>query len=189
MAQQVKNLPAMQETQETWIQSLAWEDPLEKGMATHSSIFAWKIPWTEEPGGLQSMGLQTVGHSDQITNKKRYIKPQLLWQEWKWEIKTRLWEIKREGLLKPREHCCCSVTQSHRTLATPWTAARQTSLSFIISRNLIMRDHERRIAKTWWGRRVQNSWSRQAWVEGSSGPAERALPSVLSSLDNLEQTS
>ena len=54
----VKSLPAMQET---WVQSLGREDPLEKGSATHSSIFAWKIPWAEEPGGLQSMGLQTVG--------------------------------------------------------------------------------------------------------------------------------
>ena len=54
-----KNLPA---TQETHIQSLCWENPLEKGMETHSSILAWRIPWTEEPGGLQSMGLQRVGH-------------------------------------------------------------------------------------------------------------------------------
>ena len=54
-----KNLPA---TQETHIQSLRWENPLEKGMATHSSILAWIIPWTEQPGGLQSMGLQRVGH-------------------------------------------------------------------------------------------------------------------------------
>ena len=59
MVQLVKNLPAMQETQ---VQSLGWEDPLEKGMATHSSILAWRIPWTEEPGGLQSMGSQRVGH-------------------------------------------------------------------------------------------------------------------------------
>ena len=49
----VKNLPAMQET---WIQSLGWEDPLGKGMTTYSSILAWRIPWTEEPGGLQSWG-------------------------------------------------------------------------------------------------------------------------------------
>ena len=56
----VKTLPAMQET---WVQSLAWEDPLEKGMATHSSILAWEIPWKEEPGGLPSMGLQRVGHN------------------------------------------------------------------------------------------------------------------------------
>ena len=59
MAQLVKNLPAMQETQ---VQSLGWEDPLEKGMATHSSILAWRVPWTEEPGGLQSIGSQGVGH-------------------------------------------------------------------------------------------------------------------------------
>ena len=55
----VKNVPAMQETQ---VRSLGQEDPLEKNMATHSSILAWKIPWTEEPGGLQSMGSQRVGH-------------------------------------------------------------------------------------------------------------------------------
>ena len=48
--------------QETWVRSLAWEDPLEEGMATHSSILAWRIPWTGEPDGLQSMGLQSVGH-------------------------------------------------------------------------------------------------------------------------------
>ena len=59
VAQMVKNLPAMQETQ---VQSLGWEDPLEKEMAIHSSTLAWKIPWTEEPGRLQSMGLQRVGH-------------------------------------------------------------------------------------------------------------------------------
>ena len=59
MAQEVKNLPAVQETQ---VQSLGREDPLEKEMATHSSILAWRIPWTEEPGGLYSMGSQRVGH-------------------------------------------------------------------------------------------------------------------------------
>ena len=64
VAQRVKNLPAMQET---WVQSLGWEDPLQKEMATHSSILAWEIPWTEEPGRLQSLGLQRVGH-DWVTN-------------------------------------------------------------------------------------------------------------------------
>ena len=52
MAQFVKNPPAMGEMQETWVQFLDWEDPLEEGMATHSSILAWRIPWTEEPGWL-----------------------------------------------------------------------------------------------------------------------------------------
>ena len=56
--QMVKSLPAMK----TWVQSLGWEDPLEKGMGTHCSILAWRISWTEEPGRLQSMGLQRVGH-------------------------------------------------------------------------------------------------------------------------------
>ena len=55
----VKCLPAMRET---WVRSLGWEDPLEKEMAAHSSILAWKIPWMEEPGRLQSMGSQRVGH-------------------------------------------------------------------------------------------------------------------------------
>ena len=59
VAQSVKALPAVQETQ---VQSIGWEDPLEKEMATHSSIFAWKISRTEEPGGLQSMGSQRVRH-------------------------------------------------------------------------------------------------------------------------------
>ena len=59
MSQTAKILPVMQETQ---VQSLGWEDPLEKEMAIHSSILAWKIPRTEEPGELQSMGLQRVGH-------------------------------------------------------------------------------------------------------------------------------
>jgi hypothetical protein len=57
----VKNLPAMQESQETQIRSLGGEDPLEEDMTTHSSIFSWKNPWTEEPGGLPSIGLQRVG--------------------------------------------------------------------------------------------------------------------------------
>ena len=61
VAQLVKNLPTMQET---WVRSLAREDPLEEGMATHSSILSWKIPWTEEPGRLQSMGSQRVVRHD-----------------------------------------------------------------------------------------------------------------------------
>ena len=73
VAQTVKNLPAMPETQ---IQSLGWEDPLEKEMAIHSGILAQKIPWTEEPGGLQSVGLQRVRHEWQTninTLKKDYM--------------------------------------------------------------------------------------------------------------------
>ena len=60
VAQTVKCLPTMRET---WVPSLGWEDPLEKEMAMHSSILAWKIPWTEEPGGLLSMGSERVGHN------------------------------------------------------------------------------------------------------------------------------
>ena len=60
VAQMIKYPLAMQET---WVQSLGWEDPLEEGIATHSSILAWRIPWTEESGRLQSMGSQRVGHN------------------------------------------------------------------------------------------------------------------------------
>ena len=63
MAQQVKNPPAMQETQETEVGSLGWEEPLEKDMATHSSTLSWEVPWTEEPDGLQFMGLQRIRHN------------------------------------------------------------------------------------------------------------------------------
>ena len=59
VAQMVKSPPAVWET---WTQPLGWEDPLEEGMAAHSSVLAWRIPWMEEPGGLQSMGSQGVGH-------------------------------------------------------------------------------------------------------------------------------
>ena len=65
VAQTVKNLPAMQVTQ---VQSLGQEDPLEKGLATHSSVLAWEVPWTEEPGGLQSMGSQAVGQVRTTSN-------------------------------------------------------------------------------------------------------------------------
>ena len=67
VVQMVKNLPAVWET---WVQSLGWEDPLEEGMAAHSSTLAWRIPRTEEPGGLQSMGSQTVRH-DLVTEQQQ----------------------------------------------------------------------------------------------------------------------
>ena len=60
VAQMVKNLPAMRKT---WVRSLGWEDPVEEGMVTHSSVLAWRFPWTEEPGGLQYTGLQRAGHN------------------------------------------------------------------------------------------------------------------------------
>ena len=65
VAQTVKNPPAMQEI---WVWSLGQEDPLEKGTAIHSSILAWRIPWTEEPGGLQSMGLKELDTTEQLTH-------------------------------------------------------------------------------------------------------------------------
>ena len=64
VAQKVKNLPTMGETQ---VQSLGWEDPLDEGMTTHSSILVWRIPWAEEPGGLHSMGSQESDMTEQLT--------------------------------------------------------------------------------------------------------------------------
>ena len=66
VAQRLKNPPAMRET---WVQSLGWEDPLEEGMAIYSSILAWRMPWTEEPGGLQSMGSQRVGQTERLSTQ------------------------------------------------------------------------------------------------------------------------
>ena len=72
----VKNLLAMQKMQETQVQSLDREDPLEEGTATHFRILAWRIPWTEEPGGLQSMGSQRVGH-DGVTDTFTFRETQM----------------------------------------------------------------------------------------------------------------
>ena len=74
VVQMVKILPAMQET---WVWSLSWEDPLEKGMATHSSILAWRITWMHEPGGLQSMGSQRVGSISQLSEYSFYKRKSL----------------------------------------------------------------------------------------------------------------
>ena len=70
----VKNSPAMQEMQETWVQPLGHEDPLEKGTAIYSSILAWKIPRTEKPGGLQPMGLQRAGLDRAAEHRTQYSK-------------------------------------------------------------------------------------------------------------------
>ena len=67
VAQPVKNLPALQET---WVRSLGWEDPLEEGIATHSSMLAWKIPWKEEPGGLQSTGSKRTDTTERLSTER-----------------------------------------------------------------------------------------------------------------------
>ena len=83
VAQRLKHLPGMQET---WVRSLGWADPLEKEMAIHSSTLAWRIPWREEPGRLQSMGLQRAGHdwvtsgSGSYFNKQEHIYESLFWK-------------------------------------------------------------------------------------------------------------
>ena len=100
VAQMVKHLPTMRET---WVQSLSWEDLLEKEMATHSSILAWKIPWTVEPGRLQSMGSQRVGLTERLhfhflfswyDGKKYQDTDQLKWVIW-WGSAKELIRVKK----------------------------------------------------------------------------------------------
>ena len=90
----VKNLPAVQET---CIQSLGWEDPLEKRMATHSSIVAWRIPWTEEPGKLQSMGSQRIRHDWATNTFTLNIFVQLLFNQIKEIYKEEIYKIVTES--------------------------------------------------------------------------------------------
>ena len=85
--QTVKRLPAVQET---WVRSLGQRDPLEKEMATHSSTLVWKIPWAEEPGRLQSMGSQRVGH-DWATSERVWSKGTLLYCSWEYKLVQPLW--------------------------------------------------------------------------------------------------
>ena len=89
VAQSVKNLPAVQETR---VQSLGWEDPLEKATAIHSSILAWKISWTEEPGGLQSMGSQRVGHDWATNTNTSYYARQSKESRLNCTIRRRQWQ-------------------------------------------------------------------------------------------------
>ena len=95
IAQLIKNLPSMQET---WVPFLGWEDPLEKEMATHSSILAWKIPWTEEPGGLQSMGLQRVRRS---------------WTS----AQAACWWYRNSTLLGSHTHSCSGMGRTRKTIS------------------------------------------------------------------------
>ena len=83
VAQAVENPPAMQDPQEMQVQALSQEKPLEEEMATHSNILAWRIPWTEEPGGLQSMGLQRVRHNlSDLAHTPFEVQGQTRWREW-----------------------------------------------------------------------------------------------------------
>ena len=121
VAQRLKCLPRMRET---WVRSLGWEDPLEKEMASHSSTLAWRIPWREEPGRLQSMGSQRVGH-DWVTSlllslssssTSFGLRQMLIWTEaqlWKWK-----W----------------SLSVMSNSLRPPWTVAYQASLATGFSR-------------------------------------------------------
>ena len=103
VTQMVKNLPAVQETQ-VW--SLSWEDPLEKGMATHSSILAWRIPWTENPGRLQSMGSQRIGH-DWATNTHTHY---YTYYNYLGENRMRSWPLNL--LISGQTHCRVSLNSA-----------------------------------------------------------------------------
>ena len=101
-----KNLPAMQET---WVQFLGQEDPMEKGMVTHSSILDWRIPWTEEPGGLQSMGSQRVRH-DWVTDTHAH------WHYYREQIKVLAWgygSLKHSALRIADQLSCALLVLAH----------------------------------------------------------------------------
>ena len=107
----LKRLPAMWET---WVRSLGRDDPLETEMATHSSILVWKIPWTEEPGGLQSIGSQRVGHGCSDLAQHCTAEP--------WLNTSSHWKVKVKSLSRVQ------------LFATPWTVAYKGSLSMELSR-------------------------------------------------------
>ena len=112
VTQIVKTLLAVEDTR---VQSLGWEDPLENGMAPYSSILAWKIPWVEEPGRLQSRGRKELDTTEYMSNTS-----------------SKNWSHEGDGCL-----CyCCSVVQSSQTV-TPWTTAHQAFLCFTISQRLL----------------------------------------------------
>ena len=108
----VKNLSARREIQ---VQFLGWEDPLEKGMATHSSILAWRILWPEEPGGLQSMGLQRVGHN-WVTDTFKKISALVCWHVFSLHI-----YVKASSCLSLHQagQCCKSILTGHFLSAVP----------------------------------------------------------------------
>ena len=107
VAQMVKNMPAVLEI---WVQSLGWEDPLEGGMTTYSSILAWRIPWTEEPGGLQPMGLQRVG-DDWMTKHSTVISdyaPLLMVQGLIWSLLNLRLKLGDKHFLKKQSVQLCT---------------------------------------------------------------------------------
>ena len=126
-AQMVKNLPAMQET---WVQSLGWEDSLEKRMATHSSILAWRIPWTEEPGGLQS----TRSQSDTTDCLALTLEAQ--WTVW--TLGPKPWPDTHLGGVPTPSPCLGSPSMTTRvsvTLASASFPPSHPTMNFLRARN------------------------------------------------------
>ena len=141
VAQMVKNLLAVQET---WFWTLGWEDPLEKGVTTYSSILAWRIPWTEEPGGLQSMGLQGV-RQDWATNTHTHTHTHTAtyWLRNLGYVISSPW-APVSSLLKDKiltiSYICYVIVQLLSCVwlfVTLWTTGHQTSLSFTTSQSLL----------------------------------------------------
>ena len=138
MAQTVKRLSTMWETQ---VQSLGQEDPLEKEMATHSSILAWRIPWTEEPDGLQSMGSQRVNY-DKVTNTLTFTQSFSLFLNGSYSMYSCVWLLSFVLMsviviqVSVSVYCVCVLScLSHIQLfVTPWTVAHQAPLSMGFSR-------------------------------------------------------
>ena len=184
MAQTVKRLPARQKT---WVQSLGQEDPLEKEMATHFSTLAWKIPWTEEPGRLQSMGSQRVGH-DWVTSLSLSVKamifPVVMYGCESWTIKkAECWRMDAFEL-----YCW------RRLLRVPWTARRSNQsilkeispeysleglmlkLKFQYFGDLMWRtdSFEDPDAGKYW-RPKRRGWQRMRWLDGITDVMDMSL--------------
>ena len=187
----VKRLSTMWET---WVQALGWEDPLEKEMAIHSSTIAWKIPWTEEPGRLQSTGLQRVGH-DWVTSLsltlptkvhlvKAMVFPWVLYGCESWTIKKA--ECQR---IDAFELCCW-----RRLLRVPWTARRSNqSILKEISPSVHWKDWcwnwNSNILATWWGELTHLKrpwcWESTFKIEGRKRGRQRMrrLDGITNSMD------
>ena len=185
----IKNPPAVQETQ-VW--SLHWEDPLEKGMATHSSILAWRIPWTEEPGGLQSRGLQRVRH-DWATNiftlltkvciVKALIFPVIMYRCWEldhkesWALKNWCFQtvVLEKTLESPLD--CKEIKPVHPKGNQPWIFIGRTDAELQLFGHLLQRvdSLEKTLTLGKIKGRRRRGRQRMRWLDGTIDSMEMRL--------------
>ena len=162
----VKNLSTMHET---WLRSLGQEDPMEKGMATHSSILAWRIPWTEEPGGLQSMGSQRVRH-DWVTNTQKHLT----------KIGADKYFLNKFQALSQHHTYWCH-TKKH----TPWSLKQKKPLSRFLSIFLeVLPKANTYICRERDGKRKDSFWQIIAYLENPRGEKLKSKPLLYCTASN-----